>query len=408
MSSDPALRAGAVLEIHLGGIVANWRLLAQRAAPALCAAVVKANGYGLGAVPVARALAAAGCRLFFVATLDEAIALREAIGETPGIAVLNGPLPRTAAEFVVHRLIPVLNDPSQIEEWRTAPLPHRGRGMGPRRQAREGEGVADTNTLTRPSLAQWTPCPTMREREEGLPAILHVDTGMSRLGLTAREFAKLADDLPRLGIGWRAVMSHLACADAPDHPLNEQQRARFADVARRLPGVPASLAASSGIFLGSGYRFDLVRPGAALYGVNPQPGRANPMRQVVRLSAKILQVREIDRGESVGYGAAHLMVTAGRVATVAVGYADGWLRSLSHRGCGFLAGNRVPLLGRVSMDLVSFDVSAVDPALARPGATIELLGEHYRVDDAAADAGTIGYEILTALGPRYHRIYRPE
>src|ERR1700736_201004 len=143
MSSDPALRAGAVLDIDLGGIVANWRLLAQRAAPALCAAVVKANGYGLGAVPVARALAAAGCRLFFVATLDEAIALREAIGETPGIAVLNGPLPRTAAEFVVHRLIPVLNDPSQIEEWRTAPLPHRGRGRGPRRQAREGEGGAD-------------------------------------------------------------------------------------------------------------------------------------------------------------------------------------------------------------------------------------------------------------------------
>jgi alanine racemase len=231
---------------------------------------------------------------------------------------------------------------------------------------------------------------------------------MCRLGLTAREFAKLADDLSRLGIGWRAVMSHLACADTPDHPLNETQRTCFADAARRLPGVPASLAASSGIFLGPGYRFDLVRPGAALYGVNPQPGQPNPLRQVVRLSAKILQVREIDRGESVGYGAAHSMDAAGRVATVAVGYADGWLRSLSHRGCGFLAGKRVPLLGRVSMDLVSFDVSAFDPALAQPGATIELLGEHYRVDDAAADAGTIGYEILTALGPRYHRIYRPE
>jgi alanine racemase len=366
MSSDPALRAGAVLDIDLGGIVANWRLLTQRAAPALCAAVVKANGYGLGAVPVARALAAAGCRLFFVATLDEAIGLRKAIGDTAEIAVLNGPLPGTAADFVAHNLLPVLNDPGQIEAWRTAPLPH------------------------------------------SRPAILHVDTGMSRLGLTAREFAGLADDLPRLGIGWRAVMSHLACADTPDHPLNEIQRARFAEAARRLPGVPASLAASSGIFLGPRYRFDLVRPGAALYGVNPQPGRANPLRQVVRLSAKILQVREIDRGESVGYGAAHSMETAGRVATVAVGYADGWLRSLSHRGCGFLDGKRVPLLGRVSMDLVSFDVSAVDPALAQPGATIELLGEHYRVDDVAADAGTIGYEILTALGPRYHRIYRLE
>jgi alanine racemase len=173
-----------------------------------------------------------------------------------------------------------------------------------------------------------------------------------------------------------------------------------------MRGVAAGLAASSGIFLGPPYHFDLVRPGAALYGVNPQPGLPNPLRQVVRLSGKIVQVREIDRGESVGYGAAHVMKTAGRVATVAVGYADGWLRSLSHRGCGHIAGKRVPLLGRVSMDLVTFDVSAVVPALAYPGAMVELLGEHYGVDDAAADAGTIGYEILTALGGRYRRIYR--
>src|SRR5438132_4457024 len=239
MSSDPASRAGAILEIDLDGIVANWRLLAERAAPALCAAVVKANGYGLGAGPVARALAVAGCRLFFVATLDEAIALRAAIGDTAEIAVLNGPLPGTAADFAAHDLIPVLNHPGQIEEWRDI---HRTAGVSPaRRPGRPRSSVA------------------------GLPAILHVDTGMSRLGLTAREFAGLADDLPRLGIPWRAVMSHLACADTPDHPLNEQQRARFADMVRRLPGVPASLAASSGIFLGQPYHFDLVRPGAALY-----------------------------------------------------------------------------------------------------------------------------------------------
>src|SRR5580704_13676044 len=165
MSSDPALRAGAVLHIDLGGIIANWRLLAQRAAPARCAAVVKANGYGLGAVPVARALAAAGCRLFFVATLDEGIGLRKAIGDTAEIVVLNGPLPGTAAEFAAHRLIPVLNDPGQIEAWRTAPLPHRGRGRGPRREAREGEGVTDTSTLTRPSLTRWAPSPAMQERD---------------------------------------------------------------------------------------------------------------------------------------------------------------------------------------------------------------------------------------------------
>ena len=361
MSSDPAARAGALLEIDLGAIVSNWRLLAERAAPAQCAAVVKANAYGLGAAPVTRALAAAGCQLFFIATLDEGIALRAALGPEPEIAVFNGPLPGTAAEFAAHRLIPVLNEPGQITAWRG---------------------------------------------QKASPAILHVDTGMSRLGLSTREFTGFADELPKTGIVWRAIISHLAYADTPDHALNEQQRARFAAATHRMPGVPASLAASSGIFLGPAYHFDFARPGAALYGVNPQPGRPNPMRQVVRLSGKILQVREIDRGESVGYGAAHVMQKPGRVATVAVGYADGWLRSLSHRGCGYIGGKRIPLLGRVSMDLVTFDVSAIDAAQARPDASIELLGEHYGVDDAAADAGTIGYEILTALGSRFHRIYR--
>jgi len=361
MSSDPAARAGTILEIDLGAVAANWRLLAQKAAPAACAAVVKANAYGLGAAPVAKALAAAGCRLFFVATLDEAIALRAALGREPEIAAFNGPLAGTAADFVQHRLIPVLNEPGQIEAWKS-----------------------QTNA----------------------PAILHIDTGMSRLGLSAREFAALADTLPKCGIAWRAVISHLACADMPDHALNERQRARFVAAVQRMPGIPASLAASSGIFLGAPYHFDFVRPGAAIYGINPQPGGPNPMRQTVRLSGKILQVREIDRGESVGYGAAHVMQTPGRVATVAVGYADGWLRSLSHRGCGYIGGTRIPLLGRVSMDLVTFDVSGIDPAQARPGTSVELLGAQYGIDDAAADAGTIGYEILTALGARYHRIYR--
>ncbi|HEY2541167.1 MAG TPA: alanine racemase C-terminal domain-containing protein, partial [Stellaceae bacterium] len=166
--------------------------------------------------------------------------------------------------------------------------------------------------------------------------------------------------------------------------------------------------ASSGIFLGREYHLDLVRPGAALYGVNPQPGRPNRMRQIVRLKARILQIREVDPGQPVGYGATHIMAAAGRLATVAVGYADGWMRSLSGRGCGHIGGLRVPLIGRVSMDLAVFDVSAVDPSVARPGGFIELIGDDYDVDAAAADAGTIGYEILTALGRRYHRIYRGE
>jgi alanine racemase len=360
------MRAGAVLEIDLDGVAANWRLLRAWVAPAGCAAVVKADAYGLGAIPVANALAAAGCERFFVATLDEAIALREALRKNCEIAVFNGPLPGSVEEFRVHRLIPVLNDPGQVADWQAFATRH-----GP------------------------------------LPAILQIDTGMARLGLSPREFDRFAEASPEnAAIAWCALLSHLACADAPDHPLNEAQRCRFAAAQGRLGSWPASLAASSGIFLGPRFHFDFVRPGAALYGVNPQPAAPNPLRQIVRLNGRILQIREVDAGQPVGYGAAHRMAAAGRLATVAVGYADGWLRSLSHRGTGFIGGKRVPLLGRVSMDLAIFDVSGVDPALARPGGLIELLGDAHGVDDAAGEAGTIGYEVLTALGRRYHRVYR--
>ncbi len=362
VTSDPATRAGTVLEIDLGAVVANWRLLAVTAAPAICAAVVKANAYGLGAVPVARALMAAGCRKFFVATFDEGLELRAAFGVEPEIAVFNGPLPGSAADFAAARLIPVLNDPGQIEAWTTVAAP-----------------------------------------DKQLP-IVHIDTGMSRLGLSSAEFEQCLDLIAAVGASM--LISHLACAETPDHALNTAQRARFIAAHQQLPSLKASLAASSGIFLGRDYHFDLVRPGAALYGVNPCPGAANPMRPVVRLRAKIVQVRKIDRGESVGYGAAHIMDGPGLLATAAIGYADGWLRSLSHRGCGWLAGKRVPLLGRLSMDLATFDVSAVPATELYPGNMIELIGEHYGVDTAAADAGTIGYEMLTALGTRHHRVYR--
>jgi alanine racemase len=359
MLSDPAVRAGALLEINLGAIVANWRLLAAKVAPATCAAVVKANGYGLGAAPVARALLAAGCRRIFVATLDEGIALREALGAGPEIVVFSGPLPGSAAEFAAARLIPVLNEPGQIESW--AALPNRP------------------------------------------PAAVHIDTGFNRLGLSPAEFTACADRLEAIGV--QALLSHLACAEIPEHPHNAAQYKRFCAARQRLPALRASLAASSGIFLGADFHFDEVRPGAALYGVNPTPGNPNPMRPVVRLAAKIVQIRKIDSGESVGYGAAHVMDRPGMLATAAIGYADGWPRSLSQRGCGWLSGKRVPLLGRVSMDLATFDVSAIAPSELYPGNMIELIGEHYGVDDAAADAGTIGYEILTALGARHHRVY---
>ncbi|HEX3415852.1 MAG TPA: alanine racemase [Stellaceae bacterium] len=366
MTGNPADRAGAILEVDLAGIAANWRHLARRTEPAGCAAVVKADAYGLGASLVGPALAAAGCRQFFVATIDEGIALRRVLPQSAEIAVFNGLLPGCADDFFEFRLIPVLNDPGQIADWRSA-------------ASRHGER----------------------------PAILHIDTGMGRLGLTVREFDRLAEDLRHSDpIQWHALISHLACSDEPRHPLNGIQLERFAAARQRLAHLPASLVASSGIFLGPEFHFDFARPGAALYGVNPQPGCPNPMRQIVRLKGRILQIREVDRDQTVGYGASHVMAAPGRLATVAVGYADGWLRSVSQRGSGRVGGKRVRLLGRVSMDLIVFDVSGVDPVFVQPGRFIELLHEDYGVDAAAADAGTIGYEILTALGRRYHRVYR--
>ena len=358
-------RAGAVLEVDLAGIAGNWRRLAARLAPgAQCAAVVKADAYGLGMAQVAPRLAAEGCRLFFVATLDEALALRRLL-QGVEIAVLNGLLPGTGGEFARSRLIPVLNSLDELAAWRAGAKTRR------------------------------------------LPAMLHVDTGMARLGLAPADVAALAGTPERLaGLELRAVLSHLACADEPGHPMNAGQLAAFRAALALLPRAPASLASGSGVFLGADYHFDFVRPGAALYGVNPLPAQPNPMAQVLRLKGRILQVRDVDRGVTVGYGAAHRMERPGRIATVAVGYADGWLRSASHRGNAGIAGRRVSIIGRISMDLMTLDVTGIDPALARPGSFVDLIDETNGVDAVAAAAGTIGYEILTALGSRFHRVYR--
>ena len=358
-------RAGTVLEIDLAAIAGNWqRLQAELQPPAQAAAVVKADAYGLGVAEVAPALVAAGCRFFFVATLDEGIALRRILPKAE-IAVFNGLLPDTGGEFRQARLLPVLNDLGQIAEWREDAATRR------------------------------------------LPAIIHVDTGMARLGLPPDELGRLAAEPELLaGIPLAAVMSHLACADETQHPLNTQQLGDFRRAVAQLPRAPASLAASSGIFLGRDYHFDIARPGAALYGVNPTPGRPNPMTQVIRLKGRILQVRDVDRGTPVGYGAAQRMERSGRIATIAIGYADGWLRSSSHRGSVSLAGHPAAVIGRISMDLLTVDVTGIDPALACAGAFADLIDEQHGVDAVAAAAGTIGYEILTALGRRHHRLYR--
>lgn len=359
-------RATGILSVDLDAIAANWRLLAARAPGAETAGVVKADGYGLGAIPVAKTLAAAGCKTFFVATIDEGMALRPHLGGAR-IFILGGPLPGTGADFVEHGLIPVLNSPDQVGLW---------------------SGFA---------RAHGTP----------LPAGLHLDTGMNRLGLDAPAVSLLAADNRHLdGVDMMLVMSHMACADEPEHGKNAEQLTAFAAMSAQLAlDAPRSLAASSTIFLGDGYHFDLIRPGAALYGLNPVPGQPNPLRPVVRLSGRILQVRDVDTPQTVGYGATHRFASKGRVATVAFGYADGLFRSLGNRGFGVIGGVKVPIVGRVSMDLTTFDVSAVPADAAHPGAMIELIGPDHDADQLAQEAGTIGYEVLTALGRRYLRDY---
>jgi alanine racemase len=355
----------AELQIDLGAVVANWRLLCRQHESGAVAGVVKADAYGLGASEIAPALHSAGCGHFFVALPDEAFAIRDRL---PGamLAVLGGLPVEAAQDYVAHDITPVLNSLAELDLWAA----------------------------------------TARRVGRSLPALLHIDTGMARLGLDAGELAVVQRDRTRLaGIDLRFVMTHLVASEAPDDPTNELQRQRFAAACAGLPAAPRSFANSSGIFLGAGWGSDLARPGAALYGINPTPGRPNPMRQPVRLVARVLAVRAINAGESVGYNATWRASRPSRIATVGVGYADGWHRSLSGRGRAFFDGTPVPLVGRVSMDLTTFDVTHL-PAVG-PGSWLELLGSAQTPDDVALAAGTNGYEVLTSLGRRFHRVYRP-
>jgi alanine racemase len=359
--------AGGLLTIDLDAVAANYRTLRDLAAPAVCAAVVKADGYGLGAEPVSRRLQGEGCRHFFVAHLHEGAILRPHLMRESAIYVLHGAPPGSCADIEQNGLIPVLNSVEQIAEWQT-----------------------------------WS-----RRACRPLAAVLQFDTGMSRFGLSPEEARTLAADPARLdGVMPILLMSHLACADTPEHPANAAQLACFEALVGLLPGMRTSLAASSGSFLGPEYRFGMIRPGAALYGVNPVPGQPNPMRPVIRLQGRIVQTRWIEAGASVGYGARFTAPVRSRIATVAVGYADGLLRaSGGHATLSDGDGTKLPIVGRISMDSLALDVSALADAALPPGTAIDLIGPDRSLDDAAAAAGTIGYEILTALGRRYHRHY---
>ena len=366
MTPAPALEhasaaAGPVLTVDVDAVVANYRLLAERVRPAKVAAVVKADAYGLGAIPIARALARAGCETFFVAHVEEGMVLRSALPSSH-ILVLHGFFRHATAEFAAKRLIPVLSSLEQVEAWLDC-----GRGQ---------------------------------------PSVLHFDTGMSRLGLTARDADIILGDTQRLRrLNVRLVMSHLACADDLNHPKNHDQLERFEAIHHRFARVPGSLCSSGGCFLGSEFMFDWVRPGIALYGGSPLKDGPNPMNPVVELASPLLQVRTIDSGETVGYGATYTASGPRRLGVAAIGYADGLIRTLGNRGHGVIAGVRCPVVGRVSMDLATLDVSAVPASVLASGTPVEFIGPHQPVDELARAAGTLAYEVLTRLGPRVERRY---
>ena len=362
--------ATGVLTVDLDAIVANWRKLEKAAVPAECAAVIKADAYGCGVDPVARALAAAGCKTFFVATLDEARAARAAVPSAT-IYALDGFFQNCGDAFAKIDCKPVIGDLNELAEW----------DVFCRRSGWAGS------------------------------AAIHIDTGMNRLGLSITEAQGI---IPRINAGDHGitlVMSHLACAEALNHPLNAKQLATFREIASLFTGVPASLSNSSGIFLSPQFLFDLVRPGAALYGVNPTPEADNPMQPVVDLKARIVHVRNVEKGDSVGYGGTWTARRPTRLAIVSAGYADGYFRAAGSndgtRGAEVVvAGKRCPIAGRVSMDLMAVDVTDLEKNAVRRGHMVTLIGEGITVDELAHHFGTIGYEVLTSLGPRYARIYK--
>ncbi|GJD37127.1 Alanine racemase [Methylobacterium aerolatum] len=352
---------GARLTVDLAALAANWRRLAAEAPGAECGAVVKADAYGTGIGGAGPALWAAGCRTFFVAHLSEGLAARAVLPEA-AIYVLNGLLPGAGPAFAAADLRPVLGSLDELTEWAAL---SRGRR----------------------------------------PAALHVDTGMNRLGLSIPEALALGGDARIAEAGLDLVMSHFVSAERPGDPVNARQIADFSRVRAALPGLRGSLANSSGIFL-DGARHDLLRPGYALFGGNPTPGRANPMRPVVRLEAAIVQIRQVEAGMTAGYNGLWTAPGPRRLATLSLGYADGLPRALSGRGHALVGGVPCPILGLVSMDLIILDVT--DAPAARRGASAVLIGDALDLDTVGRSAGTIGYEILTGLGSRYVRDYGGE
>ena len=370
MTQIPQDLAGAVLSIDLAALKQNYKALAAKASAASCGAAVKGNAYGLGIEPVSKALWEAGCRVFFVARPKEGEELR-AVLPLAVIYVLDGLFPGQAEFYAKLDLRPALISIDEAREWVSF-----GRQYG-----------------------------------RALPCALHVDTGINRLGLSMEAFHALTLEGNLLrGLNVTLVMSHLACADEPAHPLNAKQRERFKAVRAMIPNSPASLGNSSGIYLGKSYLHDLVRPGIALYGGNPTPGKRNPMKPVAILQGAVLQVRDVKKGDTVGYSATWKAPRDSSVAILGAGYKDGVPRQLSSSSKNGPAqvsihGKRCPIIGRVSMDMMAIDVTALKRGRVAKGTMAEIFGHHITIDEAAAWAGTISYELLTRLGSRYARVY---
>ena len=361
--------SGATLTVDLSSLAANWRLISSYIGNSECGAVVKADGYGVGAAEIAKCLQRAGCRHFFVASVNEGISLRKSIGGNSKIYVFNGLGDKEAiTEFDKSSLVPVLNSIDDIFLW------------------------------SRHAQAKG-----------GRSGVLNFDTGMNRLGFSPNEAINLASQTHFLdGIKIDFIMSHLACADEPENVMNTTQKSLFDEIRSKFPPLKSSLSNSAGIFLNKAFHYDLVRPGAALFGISAENYSAVKLRQVIGFKAKITQIRSVDSESGVGYGASVTVPANSRLATVAVGYADGYLRSLGNRGYGYAAGVKVPVVGRISMDLTTFDVTNVPAGQIGPGDDIELISPQHTIDELASEAGTIGYEILTSLGARYRRLYKED
>lgn len=351
---------GPEIKIDLTALAANWRMLADRAAPANTAGVVKADAYGTGLAQAGRALARAGCLRFYVAWAEEGVALREAIGPAQPIAVFHGPSKDNIDLIQSAGLTVVLNTLEQVQLWV---------GLG-----------AD-----RP------------------PAVMHLDTGMNRLGLSEADWAAAAA-LTREAQP-EHVMSHLACADEPGNAMNARQLGDFISGAELWPEAKRSLSSTGGVYLGADYHLDEVRVGIGMYGGGPVPATGTKPAPVMTVSAPILQVRDAPTGQTVGYGAEWMTEGPRRLATVGLGYGDGFSRLATNRGAGFVNGSAIPIVGRVSMDMIVFDVTGVEAGV---GDRVELWGPNHWIGDQAAAMSTIDYELLCRIGGRAERIYMGE